>query len=213
MKQTIPFKKDITFKTKIKELTSISLDNDLTLKGEDLIVGNFYIKGSYKKEDDYEEEYSYKVPCEIAISDDYDTFDCKIDIDDFHYEIINDEVLRLNIVVLIDNLIKKEIKESKEERCIDVIEEPKIDTLNESLDKREVDNAINIIKDEKENIINLNNNEKYSTYRVYIVTEEDTIESILNKYQIDKGELSNYNDLTNICTGSKLIIPSISNDK
>lgn len=213
MKQTIPFKKDITFKTKIKELTSISLDNDLTLKGEDLIVGNFYIKGSYKKEDDYEEEYSYKVPCEIAISDDYDTFDCKIDIDDFHYEIINDEVLRLNIVVLIDNLIKKEIKESKEERCIEVIEEPKIDTLNESLDKREVDNAINIIKDEKENIINLNNNEKYSTYRVYIVTEEDTIESILNKYQIDKEELSNYNDLTNICTGSKLIIPSISNDK
>lgn len=214
MKQTIPFTKDITFKTKIKELTSISLDNDLTLKGEDLIVGNFYIKGSYKKSEEETEEYSYKVPCEIAISDDYDTFDCKIDIDDFHYEIINDEILRLNIVVLIDNLIKKEIKESKEERSIDIIEEPKIDTLNEeSENKREVEPTINIIKDEKENIINLNNNEKYSTYRVYIVTEEDTIESIINKYQIDKEELSNYNDLTNICSGSKLIIPSISNDK
>ena len=71
MRQTIPFKKDITFKTKIGELTSISLENDLTLKGEDLVVGNFYINGTYKmiEVSTKEEEYSYKIPCEIAISE------------------------------------------------------------------------------------------------------------------------------------------------
>lgn len=75
MRQTIPFKKDITFKTKIGELTSISLENDLTLKGEDLVVGNFYINGTYKmiEASTKEEEYSYKIPCEIAISEEYDT--------------------------------------------------------------------------------------------------------------------------------------------
>ena len=110
MRQTIPFKKDITFKTKIGELTAISLDNDLTLKGEDLIVGNFYISGTYKmlETSTIEEEYSYKIPCEIAISDEYDTYDATIDIDDFYYEIINDEILRVNIVVVINNLERKE---------------------------------------------------------------------------------------------------------
>ena len=98
MKQIIPFTKDITFKNTIGDLVSISLDNDLQLKGEDLITGNFYVKGKYKltKASIQEEEYSYKIPCEIAISDDYDTFDATIDIDDFYYDIIDNEVLRIN---------------------------------------------------------------------------------------------------------------------
>ena len=111
MIQTVPFTKDITFKTKIGEITSISLDHDLKLKQEDLITGNFYLKGTYKmlETSTIEEEYSYKIPCEIAISDEYDTFDAEIDIDDFSYEIVDDEILRVNIVVSIDNLIKKEV--------------------------------------------------------------------------------------------------------
>ena len=127
MKQTIPFKKDITFKTKIGELTAISLDNDLTLKGEDLIVGNFYISGNYKMlEGSIEEEtYSYKIPCEIAISSEYDTYNATIDIDDFYYEIINDEVLRVNIAVVINNLERKEEDEPliKEEPLLEEIPE------------------------------------------------------------------------------------------
>ena len=113
MKQTIPFTKDITFKTKIGEITAISLDNDLMLKGEDLISGNFYISGNYKmlETSTIEETYNYKIPCEIAISEDYDTFDATVDIDDFYYEIIDDEILRVNIVVVIDNLKKKEESE------------------------------------------------------------------------------------------------------
>ena len=75
---------NILFKTKIGELTSISLDNDLILKGEDIVTGNFYIKGTYKmiSSSTNEEEYSYKIPCEIQISDIYDTYDCTINIDD-----------------------------------------------------------------------------------------------------------------------------------
>src|SRR5574344_1609212 len=116
MKQIIPFTKDIVFKSTIGELTSISLDHDLQLKGEDLITGNFYIKGKYKltTASQIEEDFSYKVPCEIAISDDYDTFDATIDIDDFYYEVVEEEILKVNIAVAIDNLIKKEKIEIEE---------------------------------------------------------------------------------------------------
>lgn len=220
MKQTIPFTKDITFKTKIGDLTSISLDNDLTLKGEDLIVGSFYIKGTYKDDNLNEEEYSYKIPCEIAISDDYDTYDSTIDIDDFHYEIVNDEILRVDIVVLIDNLIKKE---KEVERCIDLEElEEVIHDITPNLptevkeeakeEKRDIDSTINIVKEEKENIIKLTNEENYLTYRVYIVNEEDTLEKIITKYKVTKEQLKDYNDIDNFTVGTKLIIPSTNND-
>ena len=138
MKQIIPFTKDITFKNTIGDLVSISLDNDLQLKGEDLITGNFYVKGKYKltKASIQEEEYSYKIPCEIAISDDYDTFDATIDIDDFYYDIIDNEVLRINIDLVIDNLVKKEVKE-KEEVSVRKEEQEKELTLSWEKEKEE----------------------------------------------------------------------------
>ncbi len=49
--------------------------------------------------------------------------------------------------------------------------------------------------------------ETFSTYYVYIVRDTDTIESIIDKYKTTKEELQNYNDLTDIKVGSKLIIP------
>ena len=155
MKQIIPFVKDITFKTKIGELTSISLDNDLTLKGEDMITGSFYIKGTYKmlKTSEIENEYSYKIPCDIAISDEYDAYDAKIDIDDFNYEIINEEILRVKISLVIDNLERKEKEEkievlnldnnAKDEEIINEREE------KESFVKQETDDVDKVEKSEK----------------------------------------------------------------
>lgn len=233
MKQTIPFKKDITFKTKIGEITAISLDNDLMLKGEDLISGNFYISGSYKmiETSTIEECYNYKIPCEIAISDDYDTFDATVDIDDFHYEIIDDEILRVNIVVAIDNLKKKEVefqeditlediepldnkeeitKEKKdvgEERCIEEDEHEQLHTFEkDDFDKEsETTSFLEVQESIKKQ------NDTYLTYKVYIYKEGDSIENILEKYNITKEDLESYNDLASITAGSKLVIPS-SND-
>lgn len=229
MRQTIPFKKDITFKTKIGELTAISLDNDLTLKGEDLIVGNFYISGTYKmlETSTIEEEYSYKIPCEIAISDEYDTYDATIDIDDFYYEIINDEILRVNIVVVINNLERKEeVLEEKNEEVDDLDE----DILEDTTDDRSINSDTNFnmeedISDtkiideipeiERDSSSFLEVKEKvkhekdtYLTYRVYIFKEEDTIEGVLEKYNITKEQLEDYNNLDEITAGTKLVIPS-----
>lgn len=219
MRQTIPFKKDITFKTKIGELTAIALDNDLVLKGEDLITGNFYISGTYKmlESSTLEEEYSYKIPCEIAISDEYDTYNADIDIDDFYYEIINDEVLRVNIVVVINNLERKEIEEpifeeekedieilDLEEEKINIIEE--IPEIKENLENEELRNDTNTILKVKQEV--KQKEETYLTYRVYVYKEEDTIAGILEKYNITLEQLEDYNNIDNITEGSKLVIPS-----
>lgn len=225
MKQIIPFEKDILFKTKIGELTSISLDNDLILKGEDIVTGNFYIKGTYKmiSSSTNEEEYSYKIPCEIQISDIYDTYDCTIDIDDFSYEIKNDDTLCVKISVLLDNLIKKELEvteERKEEELIDmtdslpieeiekvVIEDEKPEEL--VIDERNID-PVNVLNDIKSDIIS-NTDESYLTYKVYTVQEEDTIEKICTNYKVSIDQIKDYNDFDNLTTGLKLLIPN-SND-
>ena len=55
---------------------------------------------------------------------------------------------------------------------------------------------------------NLESGETYSTYHVYIVKEEDTIDKIMEKYSVSKEDLSNYNDLNDIKPGDKVIIPT-----
>jgi len=55
---------------------------------------------------------------------------------------------------------------------------------------------------------NMTDNETYSTYYVYIVKEDDTIDKILDKYGITKEELENYNCIENIKPFDKIVIPS-----
>lgn len=54
---------------------------------------------------------------------------------------------------------------------------------------------------------NLDNTETYTTYYVYIVKEEDTVEKIITKFEITKEDFEDYNDINNIKNGDKVIIP------
>ena len=54
--------------------------------------------------------------------------------------------------------------------------------------------------------------ETFSTYHVYIVRDSDTLESIIEHYKTTKEQLQNYNDLSDIKVGSKLIIPCNANE-
>ena len=53
------------------------------------------------------------------------------------------------------------------------------------------------------------NTEIYKSYKVYIVREGDTIESILDKYGMTRSDLEDYNDLTNIAINDKILIPFV----
>ena len=231
MKQIIPFSKDITFKTVIGEITGISLDNDLSMKEDNLVKGNFYIKGSYKmmKSSALEENYSYKIPCEIAISEDYDTSSSFIDIDDFNYEVVGDDKLRFSISVSIDNLERKEHIEVLNDKIDQILgkDEIKVDKVNDkreelndmkekeekneksvTLEERDVIDPLNVINESNPSLLSFDGDEEYRTYSVYLYKEEDTIESILEKYKVSKLDLMDYNDLDSLTVGTKLIIPA-----
>lgn len=50
--------------------------------------------------------------------------------------------------------------------------------------------------------------ETYATYKVYIVRENDSLETILEKYDTTRDALSMYNDLSELKVGDKIMIPS-----
>ena len=230
MKKIVPFTKDLMFKTKIGEITSISIDNTLKLDKE-YVSGEFLIDGTYKLQEGSEliEKFNYKIPVDIAIDSKYDTKNCIISIDDFTYEIINEECLRVNISVMLDDLdIKEDPIESikvdsldrdyEEINLIDELEEETKDNLNDKSINDSVINNINVSVDndikvnnkevEKELFNNLSDEKEYSIYRVYTVKEDDTIDLILEKFNTTREILSDYNDLDNLVVGSKIIIPS-----
>lgn len=136
MKQIISFKKDIPFKTKIGEITSISLEHSLKVEDADHISGEFVVSGDYKITDVSinREPFSYNLPFDITLDTKYKTDNAKLDIDDFYYEITNDQILNVNIDVLIDGLeVTEDIDEIKIDRGN---EEVPVNNTDESLDMR-----------------------------------------------------------------------------
>ena len=241
MKQIIPFVKDISLAPKIYEITSIALEHNLKMENSDSVVGSFTVSGKYRINDISinEEVFEENIPFDITLDSKYDASKVTIDIDDFYYEIINDEFLRVHIDVLVDNLvyekekvekpaeIKKEERQSimpnKEERNDDLMNDNVIisnkneDTLIREEDaKKEVKKEVS---EERESDITskietglFDKEEKYITYKVHIVRDTETIDEITTKYNVSKEELEKYNDLNNIVLGTKIIIP-ISNEQ
>lgn len=213
MRKIIPFKKDIELETNIAEISSISLEHTLKLKEENLVSGEFIISGTYKITEASlnVDPFEYKLPFDISIDKKYDTTNIDVDINDFYYEIINNQMLEVNIEVVLEGL---EEKSEEEER---ILTEEKIETLNENeeeTNQKETNNQENTEENREidtnvKSIFNdLDENERYSIYKVHIVTENDTTESIISEYDITREELEAYNDLTDLKIGDKLIIPS-----
>ncbi len=226
MRQTIPFVKDISFNSKIAEITSISLEHNLKMENNDSVVGTFTISGKYKvnKISINEEEFKKDINFDITLDDKYDSSKVIIDIDDFYYEIVNEEYLRVHIDVLIDNLlyIKKEekpfIQEIEKNDLAELKTEERISNVNDLKGisfEEEKENAIKqdndtIKKDDKESSITtnfLNEKEQYITYKVHIIRENETVDTIIEKYNVSKEELEKYNSLDNVGLGTKIIVP------
>ena len=220
MNKIIPFNKDITFNNSIGEITSIALDDTLKLIDEYSIKGDLIVRGCNKVLD-MENEFSYSMPVDITIDSKYDTSKCSISIDDFYYEIINENVLKVKIDLILDDLFYSDEPIKKEELVINSDDRIDIDAslkkkdkewdVDVSLEKDDVNIDFNFDnkKDEMEDLFKEMNEEKeYSIYRVYTVLENDSLESIMDKYKITRDDLADYNDLMVITPGMKLVIPS-----
>ena len=56
------------------------------------------------------------------------------------------------------------------------------------------------------------NSETFGTFIVYMVRQNETINTIISKYNTSLEEIEKYNDLKELSVGSKLIIPLLKND-
>ena len=156
MKKKVSFTKDLEFPTMIGEITEITLEDNLKFIDSNNIEGSFFISGKYKMTEAsrLEEDFSFNLPVEISILEKCELDTCKLSIENFNYEIIDDDILRSNIDVLIEGreLIEEKepvIAEDREEKIEQEEQEVKsIDTKEECDDKeRECDGDS---KDEKE---------------------------------------------------------------
>ena len=245
MKQIVPFKKELPFKTKVSEITSISLEREINVLEDAVITGVFHITGDYKMNEGSinREEFSFDLPFDITLDPRYDIDSVKSDIEDFYYDVINEDTLKVNIDLYIEAEYKEEtplvVEEEQEEVRTTAEEIPlentPIQAISGTLEKEEKimenikeEDVVENTKEEKitssttkeerdddgitasDLFSNLDDTETYSTYYVYIVKEEDTIDKILVKYGITKEELESYNDITVIKPGDKVIIPKAS---
>lgn len=178
MKKIYTLQKDIEFKNNIYEIIDLEIDKELMME-EFAIKGVFKIKGSYYIKEDYMDSFDIEVPYLNYIEDDYDVSNVSLDIEDFYYEIKDSNILSITINILVDNI---NIKEVLEDVVVDEV----------------------IPKEESRAILNDNN---FVTYKIIIVRDNDTIESICEKYNTNIDVLREYNVINDIKVGDKLIIP------
>lgn len=225
MKKIVPFKKELIFKNNIAEIVSISLEHNLSLKEANLVSGAFTISGDYKISDTSmnTDTFSFELPFDINIDEKYVTNNLVVDIDDFYYEIVDNRKLEINIDVLLDKLeekplIEKDNKEFEEVRCVE--DEFPFKELEESI-PIEIEKEDKMIENMKENekisvssiFDNFGDNDTFSSYYIYFFRENDTIESVMQKYNVTKDNLSLYNNLNELKIGDKIIVPSTNDEK
>ena len=223
MKQVIPFYKEIVFKNKIANLTSISLEhNEKVVDGE--VSGEFIVYGDYKVHNDTteKEEFKYKLPFTALLPDDIDLNTVKVDITDFRYDQIDEDVLRIAIDFCIEgdtlecldereevseeDTINEEIDEIlgiKEE--VETLELP-VESMEEEVQVREdtINEEVQVIEKTEEKIETM---EEYVTYHVHVVGSNDSVENIMKLYNTNLDMLNQYNDIKELKIGDKVIIP------
>lgn len=140
MKKIVSFEKELDFPSMIGEITSIALDNNLDFIDQNTITGTFTISGSYKMTEasTLEENFKYEIPVDITLVETFDLSSVKVTIDNFNYEVINDDVLKCNIDVLIDGIEEIVL----EEELIDNIEKNSDEVISmEELNLKEVESV------------------------------------------------------------------------
>ncbi len=239
----IPFTKDIKFNTNICEILSISLENEYTVNDNE-ILGNFIVSGDYKSHEvSVNKEHFEKVlPFSVNLTTRIDADSVDFAIEDFTYELVDKETLKVNIEYSINALEEKEeeveVFEPVEERetletILDDIdkeienqsvvdgsenrEDDEMDTLTidseaetKETEENETKERDDKISPEEENAIleSVNPNEEtFVTYHIHVMSETDTIETICAKYNTTQSLLGEYNDLSTVAIGDKLIIP------
>ncbi len=211
----IPFEKKLKFEGNIKEIVSISLEHEVT-QNTDEVLGNFIISGTYKEHELSVNTEDLPFSVELDKKIDKDSFEFWID--NFTYDIDGNEMLVKIDYAMSGDEINEEENERTTEEPVDLIvplkeEEPieeKEEPQEERIEVQEPEEEKEDVTEERIDtgvISGLETEDDYMMYKIHIVKEEETLESICQSYNIDKDELLKLNDINDVTTGDKLIIP------
>lgn len=125
----IPFESEIPFKTNISEVTKMSLEHDFNVNDE-VVLGNFYISGEYRSHElsVNVDPFNYTLPFSVNYPDNLIQDSLEFNIEDFSYEIIKNNTLKVNI----EYSLKGELKS---------------DELFERVDEKELESELAFIDD------------------------------------------------------------------
>ncbi len=203
------FRYELPFEKSIDNLKENSLNieiNDFTyeINANKLIVDIDYTI-SYEENDYLDEEELNRFLEEHEV----DVISFKEESDENAEEVVEEDI---------DSRITEEIPDTQEDESTEnTIVEPILEKeeINEVPPQMPI-NEENIIEDntEEERLLedtilnNINQEEKYITYHVYVCESEDTIESVATKYNLSINEIIEYNNVEELTSGMKLILPA-----
>lgn len=238
MNCVIPFESKLKFDGPVKEICTISLEHEITENDKE-ILGNFIISGTYKEHELSVNTFDFRftVPFEVELSTRIASETLDFAIDNFTYDFEGDEMtVNIDYVVSADELEEREddLEDLEDELDEVVIEADPLDLIDEKVlenseiepsdsseeDERDINEIIEITKEEKENISSeidaesvtkqisgINPENDYISFKIHLVKEEESIESICLSNKIDKDELLMLNDISSISAGDKILIP------
>lgn len=221
----IPFESEIPFNTNISEITKMSLEHDFNVN-DGAVLGNFYISGEYKTHEVSinTDPFNYTLPFSVELRNDIKEDSLEFNIENFTYDIINNNTLKVNIEYSLKGELKEEEKEEDNlfervdesnlenelEQIDDLLEQNKEEIEKEDIEQEEKEED-RITENEQKTIMeNIKDSEDtYVTYHIHVVKESETLESISALYNVSPSLIKEYNDNEEFMIGNKIVIPKI----
>ena len=238
MKSVIPFTKELDFNAKVQEITSISLEREFSVEEGSVVGNLFVTGDYKSHEISVNvTPFSFKIPFTIEIPDNLDKDSITIEISDFAYDMVDDSKITVHIELELEGQeIEKEEEEEVSEPVVEVDSEEILKMMEERHDDEDADTTQDIeekeeeksndekvdreevlieAKNEKslqesEDVImqNVDADNEFTTYHIHMVKEGETVETICTMYNSNMNLLMDYNDLSNLAPGEKILIPS-----
>lgn len=233
--KNLEFKTMIGEVTSISLDPNLQFSDDSDISGELVISGKYKLTAASRLEDDFSFSLPVEIALSEELEKEtrnvyVDDFQYKVEDDDIlncHIDLVIEGVEKIDIPEE-----KEEILNNNLEERIPTVEDVRNDSItDEKIDSQTQLNTTNHISkveevemvEEKANVTEKveeehsvgslfssfkDSDESFATYSVYIVRENDTLESIMSKYNVHREQLEDYNDLNNLVVGTKIIIPT-----
>ena len=238
MKSVIPFTKELDFNAKVQEITSISLEREFSVEDGSVVGNLFVSGDYKSHEISVNvTPFSFKIPFTIEIPDNLDKDSITIEINDFAYDMVDDSKITAHIELELEgNEIVQEVEEELVDYPVEVdseeilkmmeerkdegiekeqneegekVEEEFIEENSTQNDERDKVSKAEIVKESEDVLMeNINTDSEYTTYHIHVVKDGETVETICTMYNSNMNLLMDYNDLSNLAPGEKILIPS-----